>query len=209
MPTGAGAVPSTADLALNRTRPVEVRLDAIRPSALHSKVNPVERPNLLVACLALALPLVAISQDALAAGTQSRSERGKLVRQIVLKWGGYVRRAYRADVRNWANGMTPVFTKASLDSLRRIADARTFDQRNNELLARSGTPDAVPAGVAKTLPDTAAKLFGDADKDLIFVPITPCRIIDRATRWLWTYNHERPNMALGGIMSMQRLTRAA
>ena len=22
---------------------------------------------------------------------------------------------------------------------------------------------------------------------------------DYATRWLWTYNHERPNMALGGI----------
>ncbi|WP_019305445.1 integrase core domain-containing protein, partial [Xanthomonas oryzae] len=22
---------------------------------------------------------------------------------------------------------------------------------------------------------------------------------DKATRWLWTYNHERPNMALGGI----------
>ena len=26
-----------------------------------------------------------------------------------------------------------------------------------------------------------------------------------ATRWLWTYNHERPNMALGGITPRQRL----
>jgi putative transposase len=26
-----------------------------------------------------------------------------------------------------------------------------------------------------------------------------------ATRWLWTYNHERPNMALGGITPMQKL----
>ena len=32
---------------------------------------------------------------------------------------------------------------------------------------------------------------------------------ETATRWLWTYNHERPNMALGGITPMQRLTRAA
>jgi len=25
---------------------------------------------------------------------------------------------------------------------------------------------------------------------------------DIATRWLWTYNHERANMALGGITPM-------
>lgn len=27
-----------------------------------------------------------------------------------------------------------------------------------------------------------------------------------ATQWLWTYNHERPNMALGGITPKQKLT---
>jgi putative transposase len=31
----------------------------------------------------------------------------------------------------------------------------------------------------------------------------------KATRWLWTYNHERPNMALGGITPMQKLALAA
>ena len=30
-----------------------------------------------------------------------------------------------------------------------------------------------------------------------------------ATQWLWTYNHERPNMALGGITPKQKLARAA
>ena len=28
-----------------------------------------------------------------------------------------------------------------------------------------------------------------------------------ATEWLWTYNQERPNMALGGITPMQALNR--
>ena len=28
---------------------------------------------------------------------------------------------------------------------------------------------------------------------------------ESATNWLWTYNHERPNMALGGITPMQKL----
>ena len=30
-----------------------------------------------------------------------------------------------------------------------------------------------------------------------------------ATRWLWHYNHERPNMALGGITPKQKLANAA
>lgn len=30
-----------------------------------------------------------------------------------------------------------------------------------------------------------------------------------ATCWLWTYNHERPNMANGGLAPIQKLTKAA
>lgn len=149
--------------------------------AIHTpkiKVNSVKTQNLLAACLALALPVLAISQDALAAGAQARSERGELVRRIVLKWGGHVQEAYRADVRRWADGMVPIFGKASLASLRRAAEARTFDQMNNELLAQGDKPGGLQVGVARTLPAAAAKLLGDADKDLIFVPVTPCRILD-------------------------------
>jgi putative transposase len=32
---------------------------------------------------------------------------------------------------------------------------------------------------------------------------------DFATHWLWTYNHERPNMGIGGITPMQKLALAA
>jgi putative transposase len=32
---------------------------------------------------------------------------------------------------------------------------------------------------------------------------------DYATRWLWTYNHERPNMGLGGITPKQKLATLA
>ena len=30
-----------------------------------------------------------------------------------------------------------------------------------------------------------------------------------ATRWMWTYNHERPNMGLGGLTPKQKLAVAA
>ncbi len=135
-------------------------------------------PNLLAACLALALPALFISQDAFAAGNNAASERGELVRQIVLKWGGHVQEAYHADVGKWAKGMVPVFAKASMGSLRRAVDARTFDQMNNELLVQGNTPGGIPAGTSKTLSTAANKVLGDIATDLIFVPITPCRIID-------------------------------
>lgn len=32
---------------------------------------------------------------------------------------------------------------------------------------------------------------------------------EHATRWLWSYNHQRPNMALGGITPIMRLAQAA
>jgi putative transposase len=32
---------------------------------------------------------------------------------------------------------------------------------------------------------------------------------DAGTRWLWTYNNERPNMALGGITPSMKLALAA
>jgi putative transposase len=32
---------------------------------------------------------------------------------------------------------------------------------------------------------------------------------ESATRWLWTYNHERQNMAIRGITPMQKLAIAA
>ena len=35
------------------------------------------------------------------------------------------------------------------------------------------------------------------------------QVQDAATRWLWTYNHERPNTAIGGITPRQRLAMAA
>lgn len=37
---------------------------------------------------------------------------------------------------------------------------------------------------------------------------TLAEVQDFATQWMWTYNHERPNMALGGITPKQRLAMA-
>ena len=41
----------------------------------------------------------------------------------------------------------------------------------------------------------------------LFESIT--KVQESATRWLWTYNHERRNMAIGGITPIQKLAMAA
>jgi len=45
--------------------------------------------------------------------------------------------------------------------------------------------------------------------------LSPCYWSDLAeaqdfeTKWMWSYNHDRPNMALGGFTPKQRLVMAA
>lgn len=129
--------------------------------------------HLLRNCLALALPAFLMSMDASAAGArQQRTQRGELVREIVLKWGGHVQEAYRADVRTWTRNMGGVFAKASIDDLQRAANAINFDAMNDILL---GDKASAPAS-AKT--QVTAALLGDAASDLVYVPVTPCRILD-------------------------------
>jgi hypothetical protein len=131
----------------------------------------------LAAAIGLTVSMQMLGSVAMA-GEQGkpRSARGQLVHQIVMKWGNHVQEAYRADVRRWAKDMVPVFSRAPIDALKRAAEARNFDQMNNELLvsAPGGNPSVLSVASAATPP----KVLGDASTDLIFVPITPCRIID-------------------------------
>ncbi len=109
---------------------------------------------------------------------QPRSERAQWVYRIVAKWGGHVQEAYRTDPRRWAASMGPAFARAPLPALRKAAEARSFAGMNDALLAPSAptatlTPTAAPGAGA-----IATKALGDPDKDLVYVPVTPCRILD-------------------------------
>jgi hypothetical protein len=137
---------------------------------------------LIAACLALALPSLSISMDAEAAGKSQRGPRGELVHRIVMKWGNYVQEAYHADVRGWASDMVPVFSKASLDTLNRAANAPNFELMNDAFLVddqgntvHTNLLNAVNTGAAGRV---SSRLLGEITNDLVFVPITPCRIID-------------------------------
>ena len=142
-----------------------------------------KNPYLFAACLAMALPTLSISTDADAAGNDQRGLRGQLVHRIVMKWGNHVQEAYRADVREWASDMVPLFSKASIDTLKRAANSPTFELMNDAFLVddQGTTADinllnAINSGTLAG--PIKSRLLGETTNDLVFVPITPCRIID-------------------------------
>lgn len=111
-----------------------------------------------------------------------RPLRAQWVYRIVAKWGTHVHEAYRTDPRRWADSMAQVFAKASPDALQRAAEARTFAAMNDALLA--GTNPAALQHAAASAPSgagskrIAARSLGDPAQDLVYVPVTPCRILD-------------------------------
>ncbi|MCC7248393.1 MAG: hypothetical protein IT473_07200 [Lysobacter sp.] len=140
-----------------------------------------KKPCLIAAMCVLSASLSSIGMDAEAAGKQ-RTPRGELVHRIVMKWGGHVQEAYRADVGDWASAMVPVFSKASLDTLKRAANSPTFELMNDAFLVdsqgNSVHTNLLKAIDAGTTGDVSTNLLGETTNDLVFVPITPCRIVD-------------------------------
>ena len=134
-----------------------------------------------IVAAALACVLSVLFSGAADAAGKPRTPRGELVRQIVLKWGVHVQRVYGADVHEWATDMGPIFAKASLGSLGVAAKAPTFEAMNNAFLVDSRGRTAsgnLIAAVNKGTLRRPTKALGEIANDLVFVPVTPCRIID-------------------------------
>ena len=132
------------------------------------------RSTLLFAALVVAVSAFLAPWGLQASGRDgARTQRGQLVERIVKRWGVHVQEAYRADVRQWAMGMVPMFAEAPIDVLAAAARAPTFHEMNDLLLGAAGLRTTTATG--QSLP---GKALGDAATDLVFVPVTPCRIID-------------------------------
>lgn len=119
-----------------------------------------------------------------ASGAQaSPKERAALTKQLVNKWGAYVQRVYNVPVGVWAKRMAPMLGKADGDNLRNALQRDTFEGAMAEL---GGTGDRlsddqmITRFAAKTAPAGAigTKTLGALGNDLVYTPVTPCRILD-------------------------------
>lgn len=135
----------------------------------------------VAAVLACVLSFASAFSGVADAASKPRTVRGELVHRIVLKWGVHVQRVYGADVHEWARDMGPIFAKATLGSLSVAANAPTFRAMNDAFLTDSRGRTAsgnMIAAMANGSLRRPTKALGEIANDLVFVPVTPCRIID-------------------------------
>jgi hypothetical protein len=127
------------------------------------------------------------SRASVSAGTASPKERGQLTRQFVTKWGAYVQRVYNVPVGVWAKRMVPNFVSADTSNFRNALKRDTFEGAMAELngsghrLSDNQTIDRlakIAPGATTSRAGIVAAKFGDLNQDLVYTPVTPCRILD-------------------------------
>lgn len=139
-----------------------------------------------------------------------------MTRQFVRKRGSYVQRVYTVPVGVWAQRMVPTFVHADPDNFRNALKRTTFegasatlngtgawtsdDQVIDSMARASLTPTSVRQG-------SVVKALGSVASDLVYAPVTPCRILDtRVTGGAITANGSRDFNAVvgsGGNFSSQ------
>lgn len=150
------------------------------------------RKILLGAALSLAVvvPVHAAgptSSSSVAASPVTPAQRGSAVRQFVRKWGGYVHAVYEVDIHDWAMRLVPQFANGDPANIQAALKRETFE---GAMAALNGTghrlsDDRVIAALASLPPGASAqksrivaRALGDTTQDLVYTPITPCRIVD-------------------------------
>lgn len=118
------------------------------------------------------------------AAPMSPRDRGDAARQFVLKWGAYVQRVHRVPAQTWAARMVGTFVVADPGNFRDALQRPTFD---GAMAALTGHGGALPDGSAVAKLNIAAlaspggvptKALGSATGDMVYTPVTPCRIVD-------------------------------
>jgi hypothetical protein len=99
--------------------------------------------------------------------SNDEKRRSELKRQILDKWAAHVQETYLVSGPTWAKDMEAVLAASSTASLEAAATAKNFMTMDEALV-----PSRRSVGL------NAAKKLGDTTTDLVFVPITPCRIAD-------------------------------
>lgn len=118
--------------------------------------------------------------SASAVATLTPAQRGELASKLVLKWGGYVERVYNVPVGVWAKRMVPNFATADSGNLRKALQRTTFEGAM-AVLAGQGqalSDDEVITRFAKAGPRVQPAALGNADRDLVYTPLQPCRVLD-------------------------------
>lgn len=103
------------------------------------------------------------------------AHRQQLIDRLIEKWSNHLQEVYQQDPSAWITQMAAPYDVDAMDVLERAVAARTFTAMSDAFL-RGETATTSYKSLAGD--DIVAGKLGDLASDLVFVPITPCRILD-------------------------------
>lgn len=125
--------------------------------------------SLIVAIPAAAAGVVWWSSNT--TGLAPESMRAELAEDILREWSPEAAKTYRMTSSEWATRMGPTLAGADIANLERAASAGDLQSMNLALLGNART-------LANPTPGATAAKIGTAGSDLVYTPLTPCRIVD-------------------------------
>ena len=120
-------------------------------------------------------------------GPMTPAQRGAMTRDFVRKWGPYVSEVYGVPVDVWARRMVSTFVHADPANFRDALKRTTYEGASAALsgAGKRLSDDQVIDSMARssldprlTQADAGTMALGAASSDLVYTPITPCRILD-------------------------------
>jgi hypothetical protein len=117
-------------------------------------------------------------------GRLTPQARGELTGRFVRKWGAHIERVYDVPVGVWARRMVPTFVVADPINFRNALKRATFEGAMAELtgtghrLSDDRAMRRLAAAALGSPGEVGAKVLGDLDRDLLYTPLQPCRIVD-------------------------------
>ena len=107
------------------------------------------------------------AQDNVDQGVPPESMRAELAGMIDTRWSQEASARRGVSPQAWRDGMASTYAKADIANLEHAASAADFPSMNRALLGGGHAPAAA-----------ATKALGSPGSDLVFTPLTPCRIVD-------------------------------
>ena len=117
----------------------------------------------------------------IALAPSTATERSNLSRALTTKWAYYVQRAYGVQSTVWTKRMAPNLAAADISNLRNALKRDTFEGAMAELggVGQTMSDDKVISVLAASDGrGPTPKAFGQLTQDLVYTPVTPCRILD-------------------------------
>ncbi len=112
--------------------------------------------------------------------TLSARERTQLSRALTGKWGNYVQRVYDVPTGVWTSRMASSLAIADASNLRNAMQRDTFEGAMAELNGTGSrmNDEKVIEALAASGGGASPQTLGALTSDLVYTPVTPCRIID-------------------------------